>query len=125
MERDRTYADAAMKRIDAVEPAPDIALETTKGKRAQPRIPFGRLLEAGLIAPGTELTCAKGRNTAVVRADGSLETGGVTGSIHKIGAHVQGLEACNGWTYWHFEEGKARRPIDDLRQIIRDGMAAA
>ncbi|MCW2308228.1 site-specific DNA-methyltransferase [Rhodobium gokarnense] len=124
VERDRTYADAAMKRIDAVEPAPDLALETTKGKRAQPRIPFGRLLEAGLIAPGTELTCSKGRNTAVVRADGSLETGGVTGSIHKIGAHVQGLEACNGWTYWHFAEGKARRPIDDLRQIIRDGMAA-
>ncbi|MBB4305649.1 modification methylase [Rhodobium orientis] len=125
VERDRAYADAAMSRIDAVEPAPDMALETTKGKRAQPRIPFGRLLEAGLIAPGTELTCAKGRNTAVVRADGSLETGGVTGSIHKIGAHVQGLDACNGWTYWHFAEGKARRPIDDLRQVIRDGMAAA
>lgn len=125
IERDQNYAAAARERIDAVERAPVEALKVTKGKRAEPRVPFGRIIEAGLLKPGAELTCAKGRNRAVVRADGSLETGEATGSIHKIGAHVQGLDACNGWTYWHVDRGAGREPIDELRKIIRKGMAGA
>jgi len=65
-----------------------------------------------------------------VRVDGSLEVmsdkpKGATGSIHKMGAAVQELDACNGWTFWHFEDEKGElKPIDDLRSIIRQGMAA-
>ena len=124
IERDSKYADAAQARIDAVEPAPEASLQTTRSKRAEPRVPFGRLIEAGLLQPGTELSCSKGRNRAIVRADGSIETGENTGSIHKMGAHVQGLEACNGWTYWHMDRGNGLEPIDELRKIIRKDMAA-
>ena len=71
------------------------------------------------------MTDSKGRNKAIVRADGSLEVDGHNGSIHKMGAHVQGIEACNGWTYWHLERGNGREPIDVLRAIIREEMAQA
>ena len=123
IERDRDYIKAARARIDAIEPAPDQALEVSKGKRAEPRIPFGRLLEAGLLEPGSELTDARGRLRAVVRADGSLEADGTVGSIHKVGATLQGLEACNGWTFWHHDNGAGPTPIDDLRAMIRKGLA--
>jgi len=124
IEREQDYIDAARARIDAVTPAEDAALAISQGKRAAPRIPFGNLLEAGLLAPGAELTCAKGRKRATVRADGSLASGSHAGSIHKVGALVQGLEACNGWTYWHYEEAGTRKPIDALRETLRGTTAA-
>ncbi|MEI2386484.1 site-specific DNA-methyltransferase [Breoghania sp. JC706] len=122
VERERSYIEAATKRIAAIEPAEGMVLETVKGKRAQKRIPFGTLLEAGLLTPGAELTCSRGKHRAVVRADGSLVSGDFTGSIHKVGALVQGAEACNGWTYWHFERGGILEPIDVLREEIRSSM---
>ena len=125
IERDKTYIAAASKRIDAVEPIDPATLETVRGKRAEPRVPFGNLIEAGLIAPGAILTDAKARHRATVRADGSLKAGDVTGSIHRVGAAVQGLDACNGWTFWHIERDGAREPIDALRAVIRREMAAA
>jgi modification methylase len=125
IERDKTYIAAASKRIDAVEPIDPASLATVRGKRAEPRVPFGNLLEAGLIAPGAILTDAKARHRATVRADGSLKAGDVTGSIHRVGAAVQGLDACNGWTFWHIDRDGAREPIDALRAIIRREMAAA
>jgi modification methylase len=54
-----------------------------------------------------------------VRADGSLVIDGSTGSIHQIAAQVQGLPACNGWTFWHYQDGRQLKPIDLLRQRIR------
>ncbi len=123
IERDRDYIEAARARIDAIEPSPGEALEVTKGKRAEPRVPFGRLLEAGLLEPGAELTDARGRFRAVVRADGSLEADGTVGSIHKLGARLQGLDACNGWTFWHHDNGGGPTPIDDLRTMIRKSLA--
>ena len=120
VERDKDYIEAAQARIDAVEPVEEDALQITQGKRAAPRIPFGRLLENDLLKAGTVLTDKKGKYSAMVRADGSLVCGSHTGSIHKVGALVQGLEACNGWTYWHFDQDGAREPIDALRQILRD-----
>ncbi len=122
IERDKTYAKAARERIDAIVPSPDHALEIVKGKRAEPRVAFGRLLEEGLLEPGAELTDARGRFRAVVRADGSLDADGTVGSIHKVGAAVQGFDACNGWTFWHHDNGEGPTPIDDLRAIIRKGM---
>jgi modification methylase len=125
IERDAGYIAAALQRIDAVETIDPTALATIRGKRAEPRVPFGNLIEAGLIDPGAILTDAKARYRALVRVDGSLQAGEVTGSIHRVGAAVQGLDACNGWTFWHFERDGAREPIDALRDIIRREIAAA
>ncbi len=125
IERDATYAAAAADRIAAVTPAAETALEVSRGKRAEPRVPFGVLIESGLIAPGAVLTDARARHVAEVRADGTLRAGDHVGSIHKVGALVQGLDACNGWTFWHYEQAGARAPIDALRQIARGSMAAA
>lgn len=119
VERDPGYAEAARRRIAAVEPASGVALEVVRGKRAEPRIPFGSLVEQGLVAAGETVVDARARFAAVVRADGSLQSGAHEGSIHRVGAALQGLEACNGWTFWHvLREG---RPvlIDDLRKSMR------
>jgi modification methylase len=123
VEREEAYIEAARKRIDAIEAGSGASLDMQKGKRAEPRIPFGSLLEAGLLAPGTELTCPKGKHQAVVRADGSLISGSHSGSIHKVGALVQGAEACNGWTFWHINDNGARNPVDDLRKLLRSRLA--
>ncbi|MCA1297793.1 site-specific DNA-methyltransferase [Stappia indica] len=119
VEREQAYIDAATARIAEVEPAAPASLTVTKGKRAAPRVPFGNLLEAGLLHPGATLTCPKGKFKASVHADGSLTSGEHTGSIHKVGALLQGQDACNGWTYWHIEQNGAKVPIDALRQIFR------
>ncbi|MBX3524637.1 MAG: site-specific DNA-methyltransferase [Rhodoblastus sp.] len=125
IERDVTYASAARKRIAAVEPLPAEALAAAPSKRAEPRVAFASVVEAGLIAPGTALMDEKRRYRAIVRADGALSLGPAVGSIHKTGALAQGLPACNGWTFWHFEDGAQLRSIDTLRTIIRDQMRAA
>ena len=90
-----------------------------RGKRAEARIPFGALVEIGLISPGTVLYDARARHEAEVRADGSIASAGAQGSIHKIGAHVQGAAACNGWTFWHYEADGTLKPIDALREAAR------
>ncbi len=123
IEREQKYIDAASARIAAVEAHGKAELSVMTGKRAEPRVAFGTLIESGLIAPGTVLTDAKGRHGAIIRADGTLAVNGTAGSIHKMGATVQGLDACNGWTFWHFERDGKREQIDVLRQQVRDGMA--
>ncbi|SDT92200.1 site-specific DNA-methyltransferase [Stappia sp. ES.058] len=125
VEREQDYIDAATARIQAIDPLDPAALNVTRSKRAAPRVPFGNLLEAGMIAPGAELTCAKGKHKAKVRADGSLASGDHSGSIHKVGALVQGQEACNGWTFWHVMEAGKRQPIDVLRQAFRKAAPVA
>jgi modification methylase len=125
IEREQKYIDAASARIEAVTPHGKAELTVMTGKRAEPRVAFVSLLESGLMKPGTILTDAKGRNGAIVRVDGTLAVNGTAGSIHKMGANVQNLDACNGWTYWHFELNGKRVAIDVLRQEVRDGMAVA
>jgi modification methylase len=125
IERDHAYADAAQARIDAVEPLDPAALTTAPTKRSEPRIAFASLVEAGLIAPGAKLADAKRRHSALVRADGALAIGGIVGSIHKTGALVQGLPACNGWTFWHYEVAGRLVPIDDLRERAREQLREA
>ncbi len=124
IERDRGYIAAATARLAAIKPADDEALKVTTGKRAEPRVPFGTLVERGMIKPGDMLYAPGRRHAAKVRADGSLVCSDATGSIHKMGAHVQGAEACNGWTYWHFRKGRDLMPIDLLRQKVRAEMRA-
>ncbi len=125
VEREPAYIAAAESRIAAVDAAPSPSLESSPGKRGEPRIPFGVLIETGLITPGAVLTDAKARHKAEIRADGSLRAGAHIGSIHRVGALVQGLPACNGWTFWHFERPGGLAPIDELRRMVRTEMAAA
>jgi modification methylase len=119
IERDEGYIAIAQQRIAAIEPGDAEALKVTTGKKAEPRIPFGSLVERGLINPGDTLYDPAQRTAARVRADGSLAVKDATGSIHKMGAHVMGAEACNGWTFWHVRKGKQLMPIDVLRQKVR------
>jgi len=124
-EREQDYIDAATARIAAIEPLGDAEIALMTGRRAEPRVAFVSLVESGLVAPGTLLTDARRRWTAIVRADGTLAIGSEAGSIHRMGARVQGLDACNGWTFWHVEEAGTLKPIDDLRGQVRAGMRAA
>jgi modification methylase len=119
IEREQVYIDAAAARIAAVEPLANAAVAVMTGKRAEPRIAFASLLEAGLVAPGAKLYDSRRRFAASVRADGTLSFERHAGSIHRLGAIVQGLDACNGWTFWHYEEMGSLKPIDDLRAIVR------
>src|ERR1700742_2099599 len=125
IEREAKYAKAAQKRIDETEPleAPSIAPFVTA--REAPRVAFSALVERGLVTPGARLTDAKKRHTALVRADGALSLGDRVGSIHRIGALAQGLEACNGWTFWHIETDKGLMPIDTFRAQVRSEMSEA
>jgi modification methylase len=119
IERDENYAQAARERISDAKTLPAETLKVSIGKKAEPRIPFGILLERGLLKPGSMLYDPARRTAAKVRADGSLVCQDATGSIHKMGAWVQGSEACNGWTFWHVRKGKDYVPIDLLRQQVR------
>ena len=119
IEREENYARLAADRISKVIPIAPGDLEVMGSKKSEPRIPFGQILEAGLLHPGDTLYCAKGERAARVRADGSLVVGEMAGSIHKVGAMVQAAPACNGWTYWHFKTDKGLAPIDVLRAKIR------
>ncbi len=119
IERDPHYAEAAERRIAAIRPLPERDLKIARPKRAEPRVPFGVLVEQGFIRPGEVLTDATERLAARVRADGTLSTGEAVGSIHKVGALVQGLQACNGWTFWHVRRKGRLVPIDLLRQEYR------
>ncbi len=125
IEREQEYIDAASARIAAVEPLGKAELTVMTGKKAEPRVAFNVLLESGLVRPGQVLTDAKRRYSAIIRADGTIASGGEAGSIHRLGARVQGLDACNGWTFWHTIEGDSLKPIDDLRTLIRTEMAKA
>jgi modification methylase len=125
VERDAGYAAAAETRIGAAAPLPEASLATFMTAREAPRVPFTALLERGLVSPGIKLVDAKRRHRALVRADGALSFGEAVGSIHRIGALAQGLEACNGWTFWHVETPKGLTCIDDFRAIVRSEMAQA
>jgi modification methylase len=125
IERDPRYAKAAQRRIEAVEPLEAPTLAPFMTAREAPRVPFSALLERGLIAAGAKLVDVKKKHKALVRADGAVALGEAVGSIHRIGALAQGLEACNGWTFWHVETPKGLISIDALRAEIRAQMADA
>jgi len=124
IEQDPTYVSLSRARIAGIVAVEPEMLETEKGKRSLPRVPFGALVENGWLKPGDRLWSAKRRFQARIRIDGSLTTGDATGSIHRIGAHVQKMPSCNGWTYWHYEEpGQGDlAPIDLLRRRYRHEM---
>ena len=116
IEREPAYVKVALERIASTLPLDESAMRTVPDKREQPRVAFGVLVESGIVPAGTILTDAKRRWAATVRADGSIACDADAGSIHKVGAALQGAPSCNGWTFWHVTEGGALRPLDALRQ---------
>ena len=125
IERDADYARAADERIAKIRPLPPSALETQRSKRAEPRVPFGTIVELGILEPGAALFDPAAKIRAEVKADGTLAWGGSQGSIHRLGAEVQGKTACNGWTFWHFEAEGKLKPIDLLREEAKRQLGLA
>ncbi|MBN9787054.1 site-specific DNA-methyltransferase [Pseudonocardia sp. TMWB2A] len=116
IEREDDYISAATQRIEAEMPLDESAVTTMQSPKAKPRVAFGTLVETGYLQPGAIICDAKRRWKATVRADGSLECGPETGSIHGLGAKLQNAPSCNGWTFWHYEDEKGLSPVDKLRQ---------
>jgi modification methylase len=116
IERESSYVKVALERIASTLPLDESAMKTVLDKRDQPRVAFGVLVESGLVPAGAILTDSKRRWTATVRADGSIACDSHVGSIHKVGAALQGAPSCNGWTFWHMVDGRAMALLDVLRQ---------
>ena len=124
IEREEEYRKVAKKRIAAVRKFDNEALQTTTSKRVEPRVPFGQLVERGMLRPGENLYSMNNRHKAKVRADGTLIGADVKGSIHQVGAALEGAPSCNGWTYWCYKKEGKTVSIDVLRQQIRAEMQA-
>ena len=116
-ERDGGYREAALERIELALPLDESAITTMQSPKSAPKVAFGTLVETGWIQPGAVICDQKRRFVAMVRADGSLDGGTQFGSIHSLGAAVQGAPSCNGWTFWHIEHEGVLKPIDDIRQL--------
>ena len=119
LEQDPNYVSIAHKRLREIAGAVDLSLVQTPSKRKEPRIPFGWLVERGLLEPGTVLRSHCRRWNAKVRADGTIIAADHRGSIHQVGAAVQGAATCNGWTFWHLPSDGKDFPIDVLRRKLR------
>jgi len=116
-ERESAYREAALERIELALPLDESAVQTMQSPKAAPKVAFGTLVETGWIAPGAQLFDRKRRFAATVRADGSLASAAETGSIHGLGARLQGAPSCNGWSFWHIEHDGQLKPLDDIRQL--------
>jgi modification methylase len=116
-ERESAYRKAARARIDLALPLDESSLVTMQSAKSTSKVAFGTLIETGWIAPGAVLYDKKRRLKATVRTDGSLAAGADTGSIHGLGAKLQGAPSCNGWSFWHIEHQSKLKPIDAIRQL--------
>jgi len=120
IEKDAAYVKGAQKRLETVEKVKDLSCLEYMTKKKMPRIPFGNVVERGLLQPGDVLFDVSRKHCAVVRSDGTLKSEQAEGSIHQVGAAAQNAPACNGWTYWYFENNKKELvSIDELREILR------
>lgn len=125
IEKDASYIKGAQQRIDGVEKYSDCANEYTV-KKKQPRVPFGAVIEAGMLAPGDKIYNANGKTSATIRADGSVKSDVAQGSIHQVGAAAQNCTACNGWDYWYYKDDHNKLiSINELRRQIRLDMYGA
>jgi modification methylase len=118
IERHPAYAEAAIGRVRRTKAISVEGATSEPTKREVQRIPFGSLVEQGLITPGTKIYDRHRRVSAMVGPDGSVSTSDIRGSIHKVGALAQNAPSCNGWTFWHFERDGGLVPLDELRTMI-------
>jgi modification methylase len=122
IEREPAYIKVAKERIKNIRKFDRSSLEVTLSKRSEPRVPFGQLVERGMLNPGEDLWSLNGRHKAKIRVDGTLIGNDIKGSIHQVGAAMEGAPSCNGWSYWCYKRDGKRIPIDILRQQIRSEM---
>jgi site-specific DNA-methyltransferase (adenine-specific) len=117
IERDKKYIKVAQKRIDAVQEVDGEAIEVVK--RKQVRIPFGALLENGLLIPGQILYFAKNSLRAKILSNGHIRCGKATGSIHGVAKSLMKDAPVNGWDVWFYkdENGEAKS-INELREQL-------
>ena len=118
IEKEKNYFEVAEKRIKNAKPIDDDLLDTLKSNKSRPRIPFGSLVELGIIKPGTNIFYSIKKINAKIMVDGSIKYQQTEGSIHKVAAHILGAESCNGWTFWHYNINGSIFPIDNLRQKL-------
>ena len=116
IEKDRRYFKATHNRINKTKKIEDNYLDTIENNKSKPRIPFGSLVELGILKPGTTLFDPKRKINAKIMIDGSIKYKESEGSIHKVAAKIMGTESYNGWTYWHCKVGNSTVVIDSLRQ---------
>ena len=121
IERHPAYAEAAIGRVRAVTPAGAHGHSVTPSRREKPRIPFGQLVERGLVPAGSLLHDRQRLVSATVAADGTLVSGAERGSIHKVGAALTHAPSCNGWIFWHIERDGRLVSLDHLREIALSG----
>ena len=126
IEKNQNYINISNDRLKLINSYDSEALQTTKSLKTEPRVPFGWIVERGLINPGEIIFDYRRKYHAKVRVDGTLITTSlntpIVGSIHKVGAEVQGAQACNGWTFWHFDAKDGPISINVLRQQLRAEM---
>ncbi len=118
-EKDKEYIKIAKKRLKATKPLDEEIVKMTKSRKDLPKVPFGELVEQGVIPPGAVLTDKKERYKATVTIDGSIKTKNISGSIHQVGAKIQGLPSCNGWDFWHVKNKKNFILLDEIRGVYR------
>ena len=116
IEKDKKYFKAANERISEIKVIEESHLDTLKNNKSKPRVPFGSLVELGIIKPGTSIFDQKKKISATIMVDGSIKHKESAGSIHKIAAKIMGTESYNGWTYWYCNIDGSIKPIDNLRQ---------
>ena len=123
VEKEKKYFQTSKQRLEKTIKIEDHYLDTIKNNKSKPRIPFGSLVELGIVKPGMSVFDQKKKVNAKIMADGSIKYQNSEGSIHKVAAKIIGAESCNGWTYWHYNLGGNMVPIDNLRQrlILKTG----
>lgn len=123
IERNPFYARLAQERVNGIMQLEfDPPLYASADPRRLERIPFGSLLENGLLNPGQALYFGPtGEIKARVLADGALEYGEQRGSIHQIAQFIR-QAPCNGWEAWYFQDESSgqRVVIDTLRKMLRE-----
>lgn len=118
IERDAKYVKVAQKRIAAIKTADAESLAVSPPRPS--RIPFGSLVENGLLEIGQTLYFAQGNIKAKILANGHIKCKGEVGSIHSIAKLLSGAPA-NGWDMWLYDDGSgSKRTIDELRKYIRN-----
>ena len=118
VEKEKKYFQTSKQRLEKTIKIEDHYLDTIKNNKSKPRIPFGSLVELGIVKPGMSVFDQKKKVNAKIMADGSIKYQNSEGSIHKVAAKIIGAESCNGWTYWHYNKNGSILPIDHLRQRL-------
>lgn len=122
IEEDKVYYKYSKKRISDITAYNNDALKTIAPPTQKDRIPFGKLVESGIVLPGTKVESIDKKHKAKITVEGLLQSGTQKGSIHTLGAKLNGRPSCNGWTFWHINSANKRIPLDSLRQYFRDNL---